>query len=134
MLRSALVAVDGSPCSDSATTLAPDWAVRFDARLFGLGIVDEKSVHPLEPVPLGAGAYKKARDEARMADAHHRVAGFVADFRRAPPWPASTRKCSRNRASPSSGFSSRPSAPTSWSSVERRTSTLKRRSAVTPRS
>ena len=81
MLRSALVAVDGSPCSDSATTLALDWAVRFDARLFGLGIVDEKSVHPLEPVPLGAGAYKKARDEARMADAHHRVAGFVADFR-----------------------------------------------------
>src|SRR5262249_49727385 len=34
-----------------------------------------------EPVPIGAGAYKKARDEARMADAHRRVAGLLADFR-----------------------------------------------------
>ena len=81
MLRSALVAVDGSPCSDSAITLALDWAARFDARLLALGIVDEKSAHSSEPVPLGAGAYKKARDQARLADAHQRVAGFLADFR-----------------------------------------------------
>src|SRR5258708_1116776 len=81
MLRTVLVAVDGSACSFTATTLALDWARRFDARLLGLGIVDEPSIHRPEPVPVGAGAYKKARDEARMADAHHRVAGFVADFR-----------------------------------------------------
>jgi nucleotide-binding universal stress UspA family protein len=81
MLKSMLVALDGSACSFMATTLALDWARRFDARLLGLGIVDEASIHRPEPVPLGAGAYKKARDEARMADAHHRVAGFLADFR-----------------------------------------------------
>src|SRR6266850_196414 len=81
MLKTVLVALDGSACSLTATTLALDWARRFDAQLLGLGIVDEASIHRPEPVPLGAGAYKKARDEARMADAHHRVAVFVAEFR-----------------------------------------------------
>jgi nucleotide-binding universal stress UspA family protein len=81
MLKTVLVALDGSACSLTATTLALDWARRFDARLLGLGIVDEASIHRPEPVPIGAGAYKKARDEARMTDAHRRVAEFLADFR-----------------------------------------------------
>src|SRR5262249_52108279 len=81
MLKSVLVALDGSPCSFVATTLALDWARRFGAKLLALGIVDEGSIRRAEPVPLGAGAYKKTRDEARMADAHQRVAGFLADFR-----------------------------------------------------
>src|SRR5947207_3025022 len=81
MLKTLLVALDGSVCSLTATMLAVDWARRFDAQLLGLGIVDEASIHRPEPVPLGAGAYKKARDEARMADAHHRVAVFLAEFR-----------------------------------------------------
>ena len=81
MVKTVLVALDGSVCSLTATMLALDWARRFDAQLLGLGIVDEASIHRPEPVPLGAGAYKKARDEARMADAHHRVAVFVAEFR-----------------------------------------------------
>src|SRR5262249_15885434 len=81
MLKSVLVALDGSPCSISAPTLALGWGRRFDAKLLALGIVDEVSIRRAEPVPLGAGVYKKSRDEARMADAHHRVAGFLADFR-----------------------------------------------------
>jgi nucleotide-binding universal stress UspA family protein len=81
MLTSILLALDGSACSFTATTLALDWAKRFDARVQALGIVDEVTIRRPEPVPLGAGAYKQARDEARMVDAHHRVAGFLADFR-----------------------------------------------------
>lgn len=81
MLRSALVALDGSPYCEAATTLAVDWAKRSGARLLGLGILDEHSIRGAEPVPLGASAYKAARDEARMADAHRRVLGFLADFR-----------------------------------------------------
>jgi nucleotide-binding universal stress UspA family protein len=81
MLKTVLVALDGSACGFTATTLALDWARRFDARLLGLGIVDEPSIHRPEPVPVGMGAYRKTRDEARMADAHHRVAGFGAEFR-----------------------------------------------------
>jgi nucleotide-binding universal stress UspA family protein len=82
MLRSALVALDGSPCSEAATTLALDWAARFGARLRALGILDEPAIHRGEPVPLGAGAYKIERDEARMADAHRRITGFLAEFGR----------------------------------------------------
>jgi nucleotide-binding universal stress UspA family protein len=81
MLSSILVALDGSPCSFASTTLALDWRRRFNARLLGLGIVNDVGIRRPEPVPLGAGAYKKARDEARLADAHQRVAGILADFR-----------------------------------------------------
>ncbi len=60
--------------------LAIDWAKRHDARLLGLGVLDAPSIRGAEPVPLGAGAYKQARDEARLADAHRRVVDFLADF------------------------------------------------------
>lgn len=81
MLRSALVALDGSAYSEAAASLAIDWARRFGARLLGLGVVDEPSIRGAEAVPLGAGGYKQQRDEARMADAHRRVLDFLADFR-----------------------------------------------------
>jgi nucleotide-binding universal stress UspA family protein len=81
MLRSVLVALDGSAYSETATALAIDWARRYDARLLGLGVVDAPSIQGAEPVPLGAGAYKQARDEAWLADAHRRVVNFLADFR-----------------------------------------------------
>jgi nucleotide-binding universal stress UspA family protein len=61
--------------------LAIDWAKRYGTRLLGLGVVDAPSIQAAEPVPLGAGAYKHARDEARLADAHRRVVDFLADFR-----------------------------------------------------
>ena len=81
MLRSALVALDGSAYGESAADLAIDWGCRYGVRLLGLGIVDAPTIQRAEPVPLGAGAYKKARDETRLADAHRRVADFLADFR-----------------------------------------------------
>jgi nucleotide-binding universal stress UspA family protein len=81
MLKSALVAVDGSPCGDSAVTLALNWSGRFGARLLGLGVVDEYCAHPREAVPVGAGVYKKARDAARLADGFDRVASVLAGFR-----------------------------------------------------
>jgi nucleotide-binding universal stress UspA family protein len=81
MLRSILVALDGSPWSEAATTLAIEWAARFDARLIGLGVLDEPSIDRAEPVPMGAYAYKKHRDETLLADAHRHVLGFLDDFR-----------------------------------------------------
>jgi nucleotide-binding universal stress UspA family protein len=78
MLRSALVVLDGSGYSQTATALAIEWAGRYGARLVGLGVLDARGA---EPVPLGAGAYKQARDEARLADAHRRVVDFLTDFR-----------------------------------------------------
>jgi nucleotide-binding universal stress UspA family protein len=81
MLRSILVALDGSPWSEAATTLALDWAARFGARLVGLGVLDEGSIERPEPVPLGAYAHKRHRDETRLADAHRRVLEFLEEFR-----------------------------------------------------
>jgi nucleotide-binding universal stress UspA family protein len=81
MLRSALVALDGSTYSETVTAVALDWAARFGARLVGLGVLDEPSIDRSEPVPIGASAFKKERDEARLVDAHRRLLGFLAEFR-----------------------------------------------------
>jgi nucleotide-binding universal stress UspA family protein len=80
VLRSILVALDGSVYSDSAATLAIEWGTRFGASLVGVGVVDEPGIRKPESVPLGAGAYKKARDEERLMDAHARVRRMLAEF------------------------------------------------------
>src|SRR5215510_4601622 len=98
MLRSTLVALDGSAYSESAATLAIDWAYRFKARLLALGVLDAPTIQRAEPVPLGASAYKQARDEARMTDARHRVQSFLADFRGRSQGPAFPRRSSRTSA------------------------------------
>jgi nucleotide-binding universal stress UspA family protein len=82
MLRSILLALDGSPYSETATALALDWAARSGARVLGLGVLDEPSIDRGEPVPMGAFVYKKERDEARLADAHRRVLGLLEHLRR----------------------------------------------------
>jgi nucleotide-binding universal stress UspA family protein len=76
-----LVALDGSPYSEAASTLACDWGRRFDARLLGVGVLDEPSIDRGEAVPMGAYAFKKHRDEARLADAHRRLLEFLTQFR-----------------------------------------------------
>jgi nucleotide-binding universal stress UspA family protein len=81
VLRSLLVALDGSPHSDTAAVLACEWARRFGAQLLGLGVLDEPSIDRGEPVPMGASGFKKHRDEARLADAHRRVLEFLTNFR-----------------------------------------------------
>lgn len=81
MVHSALVALDGSPFSETGIALAIDWAKRFQMSLLGLGILDEPAIRGAEPVPLGASAFKAARDERRMDDAHRRVLDFLEHFR-----------------------------------------------------
>jgi nucleotide-binding universal stress UspA family protein len=80
VVRSLLVALDGSPYSETASTLARDWATRFGARLLGVGVLDEPSIEGGEPVPMGAYGFKKHRDEARLADAHRRLLDVLTDF------------------------------------------------------
>jgi nucleotide-binding universal stress UspA family protein len=81
MLQSMLVALDESAWSCTATTLALEWAKRLDARLIGLALVDETSVVRPEPVPRGAGDFKKRRDKARLADAHKHAQQTLEIFR-----------------------------------------------------
>ncbi|HVO22907.1 MAG TPA: universal stress protein [Candidatus Margulisiibacteriota bacterium] len=82
MLKTVLVALDESPYSDTATTLALEWGARFGARLLGLGILDKPSITAPEPIPLGASGFKKDRDEARLADAQERVTRFLSKFQK----------------------------------------------------
>src|SRR5262245_22824787 len=77
VMQSALVALDGSPYSRSATSLAIDWAARFGARLVGLGIVEEPETYRPEPVPQGAAISKHIREDA----ARCRVLDVLADLR-----------------------------------------------------
>src|SRR5262249_31093164 len=65
VLRSLLVALDGSPHSEAASVLACEWATRFGARLLGLGVLDRPSIEHGEAVPMGAYGFKKHRDEVR---------------------------------------------------------------------
>jgi len=81
VLRSLLVALDGSPHSEAASVLACEWATRFGARLLGLGVLDRPSIEHGEAVPMGAYGFKKHRDEVRLADAHRRVLLFLEEFR-----------------------------------------------------
>jgi nucleotide-binding universal stress UspA family protein len=80
MLRTILVALDDSPYTDTATTLAIEWGKRFDARLLGLGILDTASIARREAVPLGASSFKKERDGARIVDTQSRVQSFLSKF------------------------------------------------------
>jgi nucleotide-binding universal stress UspA family protein len=79
MLRSILLALDGSPYSDAATTLALEWATKFDASLVGVGVLDKVGITKPEALPIGVSAYKKERDEARLADADARVRRVLAE-------------------------------------------------------
>lgn len=81
-LRRMLVALDGSPDGDAVVDLALDWAEDAGAELLGIGVVDEPTIRKPAAVPLGAGHYKSARDDALVADAHDRVRAMLGDFLR----------------------------------------------------
>lgn len=80
MLRTILVGLDGSPCSESAVALGVRWAGRFGALLVGMGIVDEPGIRQPQAVPLGAGGFKEHRDETVLAHARHRVEQILEHF------------------------------------------------------
>ena len=80
MLQSMVVGIDGSAYSTSAVELGIRWAQRWDAVLVGLGIVDAPTICKAQPVSLGATAYKAHRDEALLADAHHKVAQLLEHY------------------------------------------------------
>ena len=81
MLRSMLVALDGTPSSEPVISLALDWARRFGARLLGLGVVDAPSIERGELVSIGASGYKKHRDEVRLDAAKRHVVHLLMQFR-----------------------------------------------------
>lgn len=80
MLRTILIPLDGTPCSNTAAELGMRWARRSHALLVGLGIVDEPAISRPELAPLGGDAYKAHRDEVVLGRARRQVEVFLETF------------------------------------------------------
>ncbi len=81
MLRSMLVALDGSSSSIMASDVAFQLAGRDSAHVTGLGVVNASWIQRPEPVPLGAIAMKAALDLSRLRTARERVDAVLHDFK-----------------------------------------------------
>lgn len=80
MIRSILVGLDGSAYSSAAVEVGIQWALKFDALLVGLGIIDDPTIRQPEPLPIGASAFKARRDEALVHAARRTVEQFLEQF------------------------------------------------------
>ena len=81
MLRSILIALDGSPSSLQAAGLGLELARRHKAHVDGLGIVNSAWIQRPEAVPVGGMAYKTALDMKVLQNATERVNAVLQDFR-----------------------------------------------------
>ncbi len=81
MLRSILIALDGSPSSLQAASLGVELARRHKAHVDGLGIVNSAWIQRPEAVPIGGMAYKTALDLKELQNATERVDAVLQDFR-----------------------------------------------------
>lgn len=80
MLRSIVVALDGSDSSVEAGLLALELGKRHGARVEGLGIVNSAWIQRPEPVPIGGMAYKRALDLQSLKNASDRVSAVLTAF------------------------------------------------------
>jgi nucleotide-binding universal stress UspA family protein len=67
MFKSALLALKPSSTQDYVIDFAVELARRQNLQLAGCTVIDEAVIAPAEAVPLGGSAFKKERDEARLA-------------------------------------------------------------------
>jgi nucleotide-binding universal stress UspA family protein len=81
MLRSILIALDGSESSTRASQVALQLASRHGAHVEGLGIVNSAWIQRPEPVPIGGITIKTALDLPRLGTARERVDRVLQDFR-----------------------------------------------------
>lgn len=80
MVRSMLVGISGTRCSQSAAAWAIELAKKHSASLLGVAVVDVASLCPPESVPLSAGAYKYQRDEAVLTAARQALSQSLVEF------------------------------------------------------
>jgi nucleotide-binding universal stress UspA family protein len=82
MLKSILVALDGSASSLRAGQLALGLAHRHKAYVKGLGIVNSVWIQRPEPVPIGGTAIKREHDLRALQTATERVEAVLQSFRK----------------------------------------------------
>ena len=81
MLRSILVALDGSESSTKASQVALQLASQHGAHVEGLGIVNSGWIQRPETVPIGGMAVKTVLDLSRLGTARERVDRVLQDFK-----------------------------------------------------
>lgn len=81
MLRSILIALDGSESSTRASEVALQLASQHGAHVEGLGIVNSGWIQRPEPVPIGGIAIKAALDLSRLGTARERVDRVLQEFK-----------------------------------------------------
>jgi nucleotide-binding universal stress UspA family protein len=80
MLRSLIVAVDGSPSSKAAAQVAFALGRRFNAHVEGLGIIDSAWIRRPQPVPAGALAYKTDLEAKELQSETARIEAALLEF------------------------------------------------------
>lgn len=80
MIKSIVVALDGSSSSANARALAMDVATRTGASLVGLGVLDVPWMTAPRATPIGGGSYQLHRNEELLAQGRAKIQGRVADF------------------------------------------------------
>jgi nucleotide-binding universal stress UspA family protein len=80
MAHKILIGLDGSLYSETAVELGIRWALRNEAELTGLAVVDEPTIRRADPAADGVGFQWILRDEARLRDARHRVDRLLEKF------------------------------------------------------
>lgn len=91
MLKSILVGLDGSLCSQAAMDLGIDWARKYHAALVGIGVVDEPTILKPEIAPIGASYYKEHSDKVQLENVNKRIDSYLEHF---------TNRCSAAGVSP----------------------------------
>lgn len=81
MLRSILVALDGSSSSVRASQLALQLGREYKSHVEGIGIVNSGWIQRVEPVPIGGLAIKSSLDHSRMKSAKAKVDEVSTLFR-----------------------------------------------------
>lgn len=80
MMRAIIVALDGSPSSNVAGSVALRLAARHKARLHALGILDTDFIQRPQPVPAGAMSYKRSLDLSLLKEAGQRLEAVLDVF------------------------------------------------------
>lgn len=81
MLRSILVALDGSSSSARASRLALKLAQDRGAHVEGIGIVNSAWIQRPEALPIGAIGLKSALDLSKLSTARERIESVVQEFK-----------------------------------------------------
>lgn len=80
MLKSIVVALDGSSSSANARKLALDVAGRTGAELVGLGVLDVPWVTAPRATPIGGGSYQAHRNEELLSQGREKIQERIAAF------------------------------------------------------